>query len=225
MLRIKLVEPHELEEAQRVLNHKDIIGWLGGFTMLDSLKGKMKQENSMWVAYLDDKMVGVTMFGGRPQSHLVKYGEIAVLPEHQRKHIASAMYFTMTSQGLLEGRRLFEDTIVGDNPTQFKVLPTLGLKLSGELEHRTASAKSLCLFQLSMLWGDVYEKMYERVPKDTSIEIAGGFYAYDLYEKNKLIYAKHSPEYLPKAERYREELLAGKYGVTVKEVERLNRKK
>lgn len=224
MINIKLAGLTELEEAQQILNHKDVIGLLGGFTMTETLKQKIKQKNSMWVAYLDEEMVGVTMFGGRPQSHLVKYGEIAVLPNYRRKRIATAMYFAMTCQGLIEGRRLFEDSIVGDNPTQFSVLPTLGLKLAGELEHRTASAKSICLFQFSMLWEGAFERMYERVPEETSIEIAGGYYAEELFEKNSIIYKRHSASYIPKAEEYRNAMLEGKYGVNVIDIIRSNRK-
>lgn len=220
MIEIKLAKLSDLEEAQEILNHKDNIGLLGGFTLAETLKQKIKQNNSMWLAYFEEKMVGVTMFGGRPQSHLVKYGEIAVLPEYRRKRIATSMYFAMTCQGVIEGRRLFEDSIVGDNPTQFNVLPTLGLKLAGELEHKTASAKSICLFQFSMLWEGAFERMYQRVPQDTTIEIAGGYYADDLFEKNSIIYKRHSPEYLTKAKDYRDSLLKGKYGINVIDIVR-----
>ena len=225
MISIKLIQKHELVDAQNLLNSKGIIAYLGGFTMMDKISQKQKQQNSLWAAFVDDKMVGVAMIGGRPQSHIIKYGEIAVLPEFRRMRVASSLYFAMTIQGIIEGRRLFEDTIVGDNPTQFFVLPTMGLKMNGELEHKTASAKSICIFQFSMLWDGAFEKMLSRVPSTTTVQVAGGEYADDLYTKNCVIYSKYSEQYLPIAERLRNDVLSEKHNISVVNVSRDNRKK
>ena len=193
MVAIKLATLDKCEEIQNVFNHKDIIAHLGGFTMLQNLKDRCKPgAPGLWYAELEGKIVGAMMAAGRPQSHLMKYGEVATLPEHQRKGIASAMYLALTLQGVQEGRRLFEDTIVGDNPTQFHVLPKLGIIQAGTLRHRTASGKDICLFQLS-LWDEVApEAMMKRLEKTGyTIEVLSNYYTDDLWTKNLEILGKH----------------------------------
>jgi GNAT superfamily N-acetyltransferase len=194
VIEIKIATKDDCEEVQGIFNHRDIIGLLGGFNHLKTIQDSVKPitaQVSVWYARDTDsgKVVGATMLGGRPQSHLAKYGMVGVLPEFQRKGIGRALYFAMTAQGVLEGRRLFEDTIVGDNPTQFTVLPRLGLRQAGELRHRTGSAKSIFLFQLSLLDEAALEKIW---PKHV-VHIRENHYSREVHQKNLELYQKHTP--------------------------------
>lgn len=215
MITIRFPREYEISTIQKVLNHKSIIQYLGGFTMTETIKAKVKDRKAcMWVAELADLtensaesiggMVGAFMIAGRPQSHLLKYGEVGVIEAFRRQRVGSAMYLAATMQGILEGRRLFEDTIVGDNPTQFFVLPSMGLYQAGQLRHRTASAKDICLFQFTLLDAGVFEKMLARIPPTFKIHLRSGPYSQDLWNKNMDIYGKHSPDFIPIITRYRE---------------------
>ncbi len=201
MINIKIAEGADLVKVQAVFNERTILPLLGGFCILDSLKGKAKGRTaSVWLAEYEPtrEIVGACVIAGRPQSHLVKYGEIGVLPHWRRKRVGTALYLAMTAQGVLEGRRLYEDTIVGDNPNQFLALPTMGLRLAGELRHRTGSGKSICLFQFSLLDPGTWEHMVARVPADRfTIQVRHNRYAQELSEKNRSIYAKNTPAMLP----------------------------
>ncbi len=207
MITIRFAMKNEAEKLQKILNDPSIISYLGGFTMLETIKKKISDKRpSFWVADFGSKSVGAFMIAGRPQSHMLKYGELGVLQNYRRNRIGSAMYLAATIQGILEGRRLFEDTIVGDNPTQFFVLPTLGLNKAGELRHRTASGKSICLFQLSLLDEGSLETMIRRVPETTRIQVLENSYTADLWEKNTTIYEKFNPDFIPILEGYREKI-------------------
>src|SRR5947207_3449032 len=106
----------EVPQAQAMFNDKNIIKELGGFTMEANLKEKMKRQLGLWVAIGTTKrFIGATMIAGRNQCHLLKFGSVGVLHDFRRRRVATGLYLAMTAQGLLEGRRLFEDTIVGDN--------------------------------------------------------------------------------------------------------------
>lgn len=213
---IRPANKNDIDNIQQVLNHKDIIGLLGGFTMADVLKGKLQKNErtavSLWLAECNNtkEVVGAMMVAGRPQSHLVKYGEVGVLPMFRRQKIGSCLYIAITAQGILEGRRLYEDTIVGDNPTQFNVLPTLGLEIAGELRHKTASAKSIFVFQYSLLDENKFEQMFSRIPKNINIEIISSLYTDDLFAKNLDIYKKHSPHFIDRIHRYKETICNNK---------------
>lgn len=192
MTEIKLASHAQCEAIQNVFNHKDIIGWLGGFTMLQNLKDRCKPgAPGLWYAQRDGEIVGAMMAAGRPQAHLMKYGEVATLPKVRRQGISSAMYLALTMQGILEGRRLFEDTIVGDNPNQFDALPKMGLALVGTLRHRTASGKDICLFQLSLLDANAWDPMMSRLVRcGYTIELRDNYYTDDLWAKNMIILEK-----------------------------------
>jgi len=186
--RIRFATLKDLDEIQNLFNHPDIIAGLGGFTMRDQIRDCIKVRPSLWVADLDDKIVGAHMFGGRPQSHMIKLGHVGVLPEYRRQRIETSLYFTAVAQAVLEGRRLIEDTIVGDNEAQKIALPTMGFRLAGELVHRTGSEKSIFLYQLSLLWDKAWSLIYSRCPPDLWIELKTNSYTSDLWEKNMTLY-------------------------------------
>lgn len=211
MIEIKFAHIHEVEKIQPVFNHKAVIGWLGGMTMLETMKqsavSPKQGKVGLWYAEEDGQIIGAMLSGGRPMAFRMKYGSVGVLPEHRRRRISTALYTTMTIQGIWEGRRLWEDSIVGDNPFQFQALPTFGLTKVGELRHRTGSAKGLVLFDFSLLEKGSLEKMLSRIEdRDFKIHILQNNFCREVWEANMGAYAKQLPEFKDKITRLRESL-------------------
>lgn len=198
MIRIRVGNKDDVDFVQNVFNHRDIIGWLGGFTLRENLVSKLAvyHRPSLFVAEKDFQIVGAAIISSRAQSHYFKFGEIGVLPEYRRCRIASSLYAAMTFQCILEGRRLGEDSIVGDNPIQFDLLPTIGLVLSGLLKHKTASAKDIGIFQLDLLDTKVFDILVNRIlDLDINIELVQSFYQQELWLKNMDIIQKKIPDF------------------------------
>lgn len=203
-INITYATAQHLEAAQTVFNHKEVIGWLGGFTMLDTLKASAVTPKSgkvgMWVAREETgQVVGALLCAGRPAAFRAKYGSVGVLPEWRRKRISTALYACMTLQGVMEGRRLWEDSIVGDNPFQFAALPTFGLRKVGELRHRTGSGKGLVLFDFSLLEPGAIDAMISRAfggPCVINMELLSNYYSDECLAANLSAYAKQMPEFI-----------------------------
>lgn len=197
----------DVSAAQGVLNHKEVIGWLGGFTMTGMLEPAAVTEKNgkvgMWVAEVDGKIVGVLLCAGRPAAFRAKYGSVGVLPEWRRMRISTALYCCMTLQGIIEGRRLWEDSIVGDNEAQLHALPTYGLQRVGELRHRTGSGKGLVLFDFSLMDADALPLMMSRAfsgPLLPKMKLLENYYSTEVMSANRAAYSKQQPEFLPKLE-------------------------
>ena len=192
MFTIRPAVKDDAVSIQDLFNHKDVIAFLGGFVLKDQILGKVNDTKrcSMFVAELDMQIVGALEIAGRTQAHFMKYGMVAVFPEHRRKRIASSLYAAATFQGILEGRRLFEDTIVGDNPVQFHLLPTIGLVDNVNLQHKTAIGKDIHLFSFDLLLDGTFDKIVSRlsVEKLEKMILIKGSYQADLWEKNQTIY-------------------------------------
>lgn len=195
-ITIRPIKRAEVDDVQNVFNHKSVIEGLGGFTMIDSIKScAFNQRPGLWAAFDGDTPVGAFMVGGRPQIHLLKYGSVGVLPGYRRKRISTALYAACTMQGLLEGRRLFEDTIVGDNEAQHIALPTMGLSKSATLRHRTASGKSIMIYQGSLIDDHSFFKRF--MQRTEGSEFAFRYYlddnaiTRDWWEKNRELASKH----------------------------------
>ena len=201
-LNIRVAQKGDAEAVQKVLMHKSIAPSLGGMTYMDAIKNLLSKTDrgGIFVAEIDGNIVGAIMAAGRPQSHLLKYGSVGVLPEYRRQRIGSALYFALTLQGIVEGRRLYEDTIVGDNPIQHELLPTLGITRSGILKRKTAAGKDLHIYQFDVL--DVFapgvktkgiEPMLGRVSNSIDyLQVIKSSYTEDLWNKNCDIFARHS---------------------------------
>lgn len=189
---------------QQVFNHKDIIQYLGGFCILETLLGKLKQSGTtLWKAEVDGQVVGGMEIAGRPQCHYSKWGEVGVLPEYRRRRVGTALYVACAAQSILEGRRLCEDTIVGDNPFQFKALPMLGVTQVGLLTMKTASFKDIALFAFHITVESLTH-MLSRLSSECSIELIHDSYTDDLWEKNRIIYEKKRPEFIREIEACRD---------------------
>jgi hypothetical protein len=198
--------------VQNVLIHKDVINWLGGMTMMETIKGLAvtpKQGRvGMWYAQDDDgKVVGALLSGGRPAAFRAKYGSVGVLNSHRRQRIGTALYTAMTIQGIFEGKRLWEDSIVGDNPYQFAALPTFGLKKVGELRHRTGSGKGLVLFDFSLLEPGAFDLMMSRTAgRGFVYHVLENNFAREVWNANQGAYAKSFPGFEKTITDLREDL-------------------
>ena len=201
---IRFARVEEIEAIQEVLHHPDVIAFLGGITFRDHIRDKIKDKRpSLWVAEVAGRIVGCHIVGGRSQSHYIKLGSVGVLPEFRRQRIQTSLYFAALAQGILEGRRLLEDTIVGDNSVQFKALPTMGFSLAGILKDKTASGKSIGLFQFSLIDPTSFETFSRRLPINVEIRLREDDYTKDLWEKNQLVYERHMKEFIPRMSKYR----------------------
>jgi hypothetical protein len=216
---IRYAEIADCEKAQLVLNHKQVIGWLGGMTFLETLKSSAVTAKSgkvgLWLAENEQKeVVGAMLCGGRPAAFRAKYGSVGVLPEHRRKRISTALYFALTLQTITEGRRLWEDSIVGDNPFQFMALPTIGLKKVGELRHRTGSGKGLVLFDFSLMDKGSFEHMEGRAiggQVKFRFHILSNYYSDECWTANSEAYKKQAPAFFAELTELRQKVLNAKY--------------
>lgn len=209
VIQVKLPTVHityaaleDCERVQPVFLHKEVIGWLGGMTMMDTLKAAAVTPKSgkvgLWYATVEDRVVGALLCGGRPMAFRAKYGSVGVVPEFRRMRISTALYCCMTLQQILEGRRLWEDSIVGDNPHQHLALPTYGLKRVGELRHRTGSGKGLVLYDFSLMEEGALDKMIYRAtsgPFPVSMQLLSNYYSDETWEANMGAYLKQQPKF------------------------------
>lgn len=206
-IEILIAKKSDCEEIQALWNHKEIIAGLGGFTILDNLyKHVVRGKASLWLARdTETKMVvGAMEVGGRGQVQLMKFGSVGVHPDYRCRGIATTMYFALACQGVLEGRRLFEDTIVGDNPHQFIALPKMGLDIVGTFRHKTASAKDIVIFQFDLMTGG-FEKMSERFLKyGHRLQVLESYFTETVWPRNAELAAKHILEFWPKMVYYRD---------------------
>ena len=195
MITIRPLQSTEVDVAQQIYNHKDIISHLGGMTMRETIKGKIDSSGiTIWGAFEEARIIGSAMIAGRNQCHYAKFGEVGVLSDYRRRRIASCLYIAILCQGIFEGRRIWEDTIVGNNPYQFSVLPTLGLEHWGILKKKTASFLDIHLFGYN-LEIDRFEKTLLRIPEGIEIQIQKDNYTSDLWKKNDEIYQKKNDEF------------------------------
>lgn len=203
MAVIKIATEPLCEHVQPVFNHKDVLPWLGGFTMLEQMKANCRSGRpGLWYAVEDTVVVGAMMVAGRPAAFQMKYGSVGVVPDWRRKRISTALYFALTCQGVLEGRRLFEDSIVADNPVQFMALPAMGLNKVGTLRHKTGSGKGICLFDFSLLEEGAFEKMAWRVHESGHhIHVLENFYTREVREANISAYKKQLPAFVEELDR------------------------
>ena len=193
---IRPVKLEEAEEVQKIYNHKDIISHLGGMTFLETIKMKTKSSGpTIFGAWDNEKLVGSMMIGSRNQCQYAKFGEVGVLPEYRRQRISTALYVAIIAQGILEGRRIWEDTIVGNNDIQMLALPTIGLEKWGVLRQKTASFLDIHIFGY-LLSIDNFNRSIARLREDTRIELRFDYYSIDLRHKNIEIYEKKNSEFI-----------------------------
>ena len=196
MIKVFPLKLEQYETYQNVFNNKNVISHLGGFTHRDTIKSKIRQSGvTIWGATYYDKPAGAVMIAGRNQCHFAKFGEVGVLEPYRRNRIMTALYSAIVFQGILEGRRLWEDTIVGNNPFQFDTLPTLNIRQVGLLPQKTASFLDIYIFALELHMKTV-SLLLERLKPPTIIHIVEDYYTRDIFKKNMTIYEKKNPEFM-----------------------------
>ena len=196
MIEIFPLKLEDVDIYQLIYNHKEIIAQLGGFTHRDTLKGKIRQTGvTIWGATYDSQPAGSVMIAGRNQVHFAKFGEVGVLKKYRRNRIMTALYSAIVFQGVIEGRRLWEDTIVGNNPYQFAVLPTLNIKQVGLLPKKTASFLDIAIFALNLSINTILD-LDSRIGNNIKIRIIRDYYTNDIYNKNIKIYEKKNPSFI-----------------------------
>lgn len=197
MIEIKWAHVNDCARIQPVFNHPEVIQWLGGFMMLEQLKGRAyspKQlKAGLWYAEENGEVLGAMMCAGWPMSYRAKFGSVCVLPEHRRRHISTALYTCMMMQGIVEGRRLWEDSIVEDNPFQFHALPTFGLKKIGKLRHVAGSAKGIVLFDFSLIEDDFEAEVLPRTAEGFKFHLLESNFSREVWKDNQENYAKKIP--------------------------------
>lgn len=195
-------------DIQNIFNEKSSIGFLGGFTMLEQVKQQIKPHGvSGWLARDGVEAIGAFEIGGKPQSHIMKFGKVCVVPTWRRRRISTTLYAACVMQGILEGRRLFEDSIVGDSPSQHFALPSMGMTKAGTLKHKTGSAKDIVIYQYDLIEAN-FEDFLARINPDAKIYLHNSAYQKDLLEKNNLIMLKYVPSLIPKIEKLRQIIIA-----------------
>jgi hypothetical protein len=188
---------------------------LGGPWLPSYIKDRIRAPRpSFWSAYTGYAVVGGIGMGGRDIPHLCKYDQIAVLRRYRRMKIATSLYFALTIQGILEGRRLFETVFAQGNPYQPHLQESLGLSQAAVLRHRTSHARDLYIFQGSLLdqglaglgaarhgearhgmsWHGFFETMMNRVPPEVQVEIYTNSLVEAYWEKNLETYKRFIPD-------------------------------
>jgi len=175
-----------------------------GFLYKESIKAHIKENENrgtLWAAYIDGVLAGVATVGSRRiYPHLARHGEIAVVVKYRRQRIGTALYFIQVLQGILEGRRELEDTIIPQlspwmcgGPTcsdGIGFLPSLEYTHYGTLPKRTGGFKDIQLWGKHTTEVQIFE---DRIPKDCSFELDDTPKMRATYEKNMKNYEKREP--------------------------------
>lgn len=166
--------PHEQVEQfyDLVQKHAAQLGFHHKSQLRDQLKANEKRSSVFW-AFLDGELVGYTATGSRQYyAHLMRMGDVAVMDEHRRKRIGSALYAAVIATAILEGRRQLEDTIIYSlSPFMCDgFLPSLGFEPSGVLQQRTSGFRDIHLMcrDVSLHW---LKSVVARLADDTTIEL------------------------------------------------------
>jgi len=170
-LRIMLAEKDHVDLVQGIYMAKGVQNELGEFVHKEGIKNKIANNvdrGSVWIAALSDgsgegEVVGAANIGSRSgYQHLLRHGEVGVLPMYRRRRIGTCLYLVQVAQALMEGRRLVEDTIIEDNPNMFDFLPTLGFESPHYLFERTRAFKTIYIFQNTTL--ETFDVGMNRLP-------------------------------------------------------------
>lgn len=209
----------DADDVLRIFNHKSISPGLGGFTMQQTIQTQLLRPGNGKVvlikACLDGECVGAMAVAGRPQAFRAKFGSVGVLPAHRRQRISSAMYAAVVLQGILEGRRLWEDSIVGNNDIQHAALPLMGLRRTGELRHRTGPCLGIVLYDFSLEGKeglDDLQTMMHRAgsgPHNVTVQLLSNYYSDECFSANAGAYAKSAPHWVQKAENLKKSAVGG----------------
>lgn len=117
MITVKLprrgVTPEvELERICDIIQHAPELGFVFKAVVLDAIS-QNDVRGTLWAVYDNEEPVGVAMIGSRrPYDHVYRTGDVAVVPERRRQRFGTCLYTATAMQGILEGRREVEETVI-----------------------------------------------------------------------------------------------------------------
>ncbi len=119
MITVKLprkgVTPEsEIEAICDVMQHAPELGFVYKAVILDAI-AQNDTRGTIWSVHDPDagSVVGVAMIGSRrPYDHVYRTGDVTVIPSERRKRFGTCLYTATALQGILEGRREVEETVI-----------------------------------------------------------------------------------------------------------------
>ncbi|MAG01704.1 hypothetical protein CMI42_00025 [Candidatus Pacearchaeota archaeon] len=179
----KIVRLAKFEEADEILkvyqSGEDFLPYTDVKEVKKSIKGNADGKVSLIVIESDNKIVGVLKLH-RPQSHIGKGGKVAVLPEYRNQGIGKLLYKVAIKIFDMEGRRKVTDSLVGDNPSVFKMFENLGFEIEATMRKHTPGGKTLYQFAYH-----IDEKGIPDLGEEVKFNIPITEYMKDLKQKNK----------------------------------------
>lgn len=102
----------EIEAICDIMQKAPELGFVYRAVILEAIASNSVR-GTIWAVYLDGTPVGTAMIGSRrPYDHVYRTGDVAVMPEHRRKRMGTCLYTATALQGILEGRREVEETVI-----------------------------------------------------------------------------------------------------------------
>jgi len=180
---VKIIRLAKLEEAEDILKVYQSGGtWLPYTDVKEitkCIRDNEKGKTSLILIEDDEKIIGVLKLH-RPQAHVGKGGKVAVLPEYRNKGIGKLLYKAAIKIFDLEGRRKVTDSLVGENPSVFKMFKGMGFEIEATMRKHTSGGKTLYQFAYH-----IDEKGIPSLEKDVKFDIPITDYMEDLKQKNK----------------------------------------
>lgn len=201
-----------------------------GFVLRASVVSWMEENTrrgTLWYAEVDEQVVGVaTIKTRRPYFHLYDTGDVTVLKPYRRQRIGTALYTATTFQGILEGRREVQETVI-DSLSGFMVYPScngdggvgflnsLKYKHYGTLPKRTSGFRDIVLRCHAT---DEIDDYLTRLAPGTTIELRETNDVRVNFARNMENYEQHDPALAQRIRDIRQKLLDGAYPATVEVV-------
>jgi hypothetical protein len=102
----------EVEAICDIMQKSPELGFVYKAVVLDAI-AQNNVRGSLWAVYLDGVPVGAAMIGSRrPYDHVYRTGDVTVLTEYRRRRLGTCLYTATAMQGILEGRREVEETVI-----------------------------------------------------------------------------------------------------------------
>jgi hypothetical protein len=117
MIEVKLPQKGETSEDEieaicDIMQKSPELGFVYKAVVLDAIV-QNNVRGSLWAVYLDGVPVGAAMIGSRrPYDHVYRTGDVTVLTEYRRRRLGTCLYTATAMQGILEGRREVEETVI-----------------------------------------------------------------------------------------------------------------
>jgi hypothetical protein len=172
---VRLAEEKDIDDIQKIYNHKDNREFLGGFTMRDPIVAKVAAGSEI-VVEDDGEIIGADQCGF-DHSHRWRHQLVGVYPEFKRQRVATSMYVFSMIKAMLSGRLFMHDYIISDNCIMPLLLPTLGYNLEATQRSKVRRHKDMGHWVKEMSKASFAES-FKRVPDS---------YLFDLKDEDKYL--------------------------------------